>query len=57
MKKKLFEQLDEIIDDEIILASSTIFSIPSLFSEEMKHRTQVLLVAIVPEVTTRTRDL
>lgn len=43
MKQKLYEQLDAIIDDEIILSSSTSTFMPSLFSEKMKHRAQVLV--------------
>lgn len=43
MKKTLYKQLDEIVDDNIILSSSTSTFMPSLFTEGMKHRAQVLV--------------
>lgn len=43
MKKKLYQQLDALVDDNIILSSSTSTFMPSLFSADMKHRSQVLV--------------
>lgn len=42
MKKALYKQLDEIVSDNTILSSSTSTFMPSLFCEDLKHRSQVI---------------
>ena len=43
LKKKVFVGLDLLVDDDVILASSTSCIVPSLFTEELQHRTQCLV--------------
>lgn len=43
LKADVFKQLDEVASDDIVLGSSTSCFLPSLFSQSLKHRSQVVV--------------
>ena len=43
IKKKTFAAIDELVTDDTVLLSSTSALVPSLFTEELKHRSQCVV--------------
>ena len=43
MKKKVFSSLDPLVNDSVILASSTSCIIPSVLTEDLQHRARCIV--------------
>merc|ERR1712071_737409 len=43
LKIKIFNEIDELVENDVIMASSTSCILPSKFSETLKHRSQIIV--------------
>lgn len=43
IKQQLYDQIDKIIDSKTIISSSTSTFLPSVLSEKMQHRNQLIV--------------
>jgi len=43
LKQQLYDQIDKIIGSQTIISSSTSTFLPSVLSEKMKHRNQLIV--------------
>lgn len=43
LKQQLYDQIDKIVDSQTIISSSTSTFLPSVLSEKMEHRNQLIV--------------